>query len=82
MMLLAGVLACQNSKIAMIIFEKRLFLDKLCEEQALNVARFWLNAAHDKDVRQKLQEEDLPIKLYKLIREENPEEVKRIIKTS
>lgn len=83
MRLLAGVLACQNSKVAMLIFEKRLFLDKLYEEQtALNVARFWLNAANDIAVRAKLQAEDLPIKLYTLIREEKPEEVKRIIKNT
>jgi len=67
----------------MVIFDKRLLLDKLYEEQtALNVASFWLNAASDLSVKAKLQEEELPIKLYKLIREEKPETVKRIIKTT
>jgi len=67
----------------MVIFDKRLLLDKLYEEQtALNVASFWLNAASDLSVKAKLQEEELPIKLYKLIREDKPETVKRIIKTT
>jgi hypothetical protein len=67
----------------MIIFERRLHLDSLFQEEpTLDLVRFWMNAAHDLTVRTKLQEEDLPIKLYKLIREESPETEKRIIKTS
>jgi len=47
MQLLAGSLACQNSKIALIIFEKRMQMEELFEKTVLGVARFWLNEAHD-----------------------------------
>jgi len=57
-----------------------MFLDKLYNEDtlkgkdqtAINVARFWLDAAHDLSVKTKLQEEDIPIKLYKMLREKDP----------
>jgi hypothetical protein len=83
MKLIAGTLACQNSKIAMVIFEKKNNLEGLFQEKpSHDLVRFWMNAAHDLTVRTKLQEEDLPIKLYKMIREESPETEKRIIKSS
>jgi hypothetical protein len=48
----------------------------------MSVARFWLNAAHDSEVRKSLQEEGLPAKLYSFLREDDPATAKRIMKTS
>jgi hypothetical protein len=58
-------------------------LDKLSSEiTSMSVARFWLNAAHDSDVRKSLQEEGLPAKLYAFLREDDPATAKRVMKTS
>lgn len=54
----------------------------MTEVTALSVARFWLNAAHDASVRAALQEEGLPMKLYKFLREDDPSAAKKIMKTN
>ena len=48
----------------------------------MSVARFWLNAAHDSDVRKALQDEGLPAKLYSFLREDDPVTAKRVMKTA
>ena len=93
---IACLLACQNHEIAMRIFEtKKAQLDSLVDqlkkvetastqplspERMAIVANFWLDAASDKKVCARLQEEGLPITLYTFIREENPKEQGRILK--
>ena len=48
--------------------------------QCKQIAQFWLDAAQDRKVCARLQAEDLPIMLYRLIKEKDAKESKRIIK--
>ena len=42
----------------------------------LLVARFWLNVAQDAKIRARLQAENLPVKLYNLLKEKDAERSK------
>ena len=51
------------------------------EQIAINWAKFWINTCSNLKVRARLQDEGYPLKLYQLIKETNPHEMKeRIIK--
>ena len=52
----------------------------LQEIQCKQIAQFWLDAAQDRKVCARLQAEGLPIMLYRLIKEKDAKESKRIIK--
>jgi len=48
---------------------------------AINWAKFWINICTNQKVKTRLQEEGYPLKLYQLIKETDPKEIRqRIIK--
>ena len=80
MLHLAGILACQNSAIAQLIWDrKKSTLDEMLSavnpgsKKDLFVARLWLNVSQDAKIRARLAAENLPMKLYHLLKEKHPE---------
>ena len=52
------------------------------EQTAINWAKFWINTCSNQKVKARLQDEDYPLKLYQLIKETDPVEMKtKIIKS-
>lgn len=55
--------------------------NKIPYQAAINWAKFWLNTTADQKVKARLQTEGLPLKLYELLKENDPEDMKvRVIK--
>lgn len=91
--LITCFLAGQKNAIAMQFFNSRkgkldLLLEELKKEpdQRMShaklalIAQSWLHAASDSKIKARLQEENIPTKIYQCMREESPKKCSRILK--
>lgn len=91
---IASILSATRSAVAQEILSRGTKLGKLLQPgpgeevdvvktpntQLQNAIRFWINVAQDRSVRDKLAEDKMPLKLYDLLRSENPAASKKIIR--
>jgi hypothetical protein len=84
---LASLLAAQHSQIAWSILQNHkdslyhlIQPAQIPDDSILAWAKFWLNTACDRKVRARLQDEEIPIKIYEFIKETKPMEAGRVIK--
>lgn len=54
--------------------------EKVSNSQLQSAIKFWINVSQDQTVKKKLASDKIPLKLYEVLRSENPEKSQRIIR--
>jgi hypothetical protein len=54
--------------------------EKVSNNQLQSAIKFWINVSQDQTVKKKLASDKIPLKLYEVLRSDNPEKSQRIIR--